>query len=607
MSVSYNVKELFSGVLNKCGGKVKSWNRRWFVLKSDYCLYYYKDPAKGHLGVISLRDPKFNVRKGSASDIAWPKGITMDCTMAVVTSHRTYFMYSVTREEAEEWRRILDSTRVKLVDEANAANRLLSGSRPHSATTTGDKQDSTRTKLLSDSALPGLDEQEMTYEAVYDSPEVDLSQNESNHSSPNPDINGTRQVNTLEVCRDTSKSGRSQTCPVGEYPHSIYDLANAVENHHDDVSASQPLYSEAAPVSDKEKKVENPNTVYDDIEIHHTNNTKRQEVEGPGAMYDDVEVLYPGGSRNHIQNGKDSTLGMHGTLGMESPQTPSARNLPLPPVPLAVKTHSAAGAQPIYEDILESSRAGCPQPLYDAVTQDDSVDSHRYVQEADKSDDEGHTNSAAPPLPSKDDLPPLPPKDNLPLLPPKDTVPELPPKSSPPSMQRGGKSVPTLPPKTKTKQPELPQMEHTVNQQSRHGNVPPLTFEDDGKQSHQPVVSPRHNQPSSRQVHGSGEGSSLSPSSQKKPVPRERTLTPPPNKKPSPVPRKRASPSPGIDASVTRPTVNGHSATTAVQPLSSPVLVEVTSPTDRETQQPQAPSEFNCTLFRVNELFKCHC
>lgn len=593
------MKELFSGVLNKCGGKVKSWNRRWFVLKSDYCLYYYKDTAKGHLGVISLRDPKFKVRKGSASDVAWPKGVTMDCTIAVVTSHRTYFMYSTAQEEANEWRRALDSTRTKLLDEANAANRLLSGSWSYSATTTDNEQSATHTKLRSDSALPGLDERELTYEAVYDSPEVDLSQSGSNNGSPNLDNNGTQRNSTSGVGEDTSNSRRSLTCPVGGDPHSIYDLATAEESHRDVVSASQPLYSEAVPVDDrKEKMMEKPSTVYDDIEVHVNSNTKRQELEEPSAMYDDVEVLYPSSSRNLIQNDKDTSLKMYEALD-ESLHTPSAKNLPLPPVPLAGKTHSevGAGTLPIYEDIPEQSGASRAQPLYEAVTPDDPMDSIRYIQESDKSDDEGHTCSTVPPLPSKDVLPPLPPKDDsLPPLPPKDRVPELPPKNSPPSTQRGGQSAPTLPPQSKTKEPPLPWKENAVDKQSTHRDIPPLTFEDDGKESRQPVASPRHSQPGSRQVLSNGNGSNPSPPSPRKPVPRERTLTPPQNRKPSPVPRKKRSPSSAVDTSVTGQAVNGHSAMTALQQLISPVAVEVTSSMDRETQDLQLPSEFRCEI-----------
>lgn len=42
------------GWLTKQGGSVKSWKRRWFILKNP-CLYYFKDPMDSlALGVILL-------------------------------------------------------------------------------------------------------------------------------------------------------------------------------------------------------------------------------------------------------------------------------------------------------------------------------------------------------------------------------------------------------------------------------------------------------------------------------------------------------------------------------------------------------------------------
>jgi hypothetical protein len=122
-------EELFSGVLFKCGGKVKSWNRRFFVLKSDYYLYYFKDTSKGALGAISLKDPKFKARKGEASDVSWPKQTKLDCTMAIITSHRTYCTYSMYSHEIEEWISLLTDAREKVLSQAIAGNRLLSGGR----------------------------------------------------------------------------------------------------------------------------------------------------------------------------------------------------------------------------------------------------------------------------------------------------------------------------------------------------------------------------------------------------------------------------------------------------------------------------------------------
>lgn len=107
---------LYKGILSKCGGKVKTWNKRAMSLKADYCLYYYKDAnTKRHQGLISLRDPKFAVRKGEKSDCSWPKGVDINNTLVVVTTPRTYYMFAETGEEADEWRLQLGMAHRKMV------------------------------------------------------------------------------------------------------------------------------------------------------------------------------------------------------------------------------------------------------------------------------------------------------------------------------------------------------------------------------------------------------------------------------------------------------------------------------------------------------------
>ena len=114
--ITSSQRDLYSGVLHKCGGRIKSWTKRWMILKSDYCLYYYKDANKGHLGAISLRDPKFKIRLGQRSDVSWPKHVNLTDTLALVTTPRTYFMYADSRKEADEWRKVLEDAHQELVE-----------------------------------------------------------------------------------------------------------------------------------------------------------------------------------------------------------------------------------------------------------------------------------------------------------------------------------------------------------------------------------------------------------------------------------------------------------------------------------------------------------
>lgn len=86
------------------------------VLRSDYCLYYYKDATKGHLGVISLRDTNFKIRGGQRSDVTWPKNVDLERTFALVTTPRVYFMYADSKAEAEEWKKVLEDAHQDLVE-----------------------------------------------------------------------------------------------------------------------------------------------------------------------------------------------------------------------------------------------------------------------------------------------------------------------------------------------------------------------------------------------------------------------------------------------------------------------------------------------------------
>ena len=94
---------LHSGILHKCGGKVKSWTRRWMVLRSDLSLSYYKDAAKPALGVISLRDPSVSVRVGQKTDCNWPKNSRLERSLVLTTTKRRFYLFAESLEEAQEW------------------------------------------------------------------------------------------------------------------------------------------------------------------------------------------------------------------------------------------------------------------------------------------------------------------------------------------------------------------------------------------------------------------------------------------------------------------------------------------------------------------------
>jgi len=105
---------VYKGVLHKLGGNVKSWTKRWMVLKTDNVLYYYKDPTKGPQGKIPLTDRMFHAKEGRERDLNWPKTVRIERTIVLRTSYRIYYMYAESQEEAAEWIKQLQSASDKL-------------------------------------------------------------------------------------------------------------------------------------------------------------------------------------------------------------------------------------------------------------------------------------------------------------------------------------------------------------------------------------------------------------------------------------------------------------------------------------------------------------
>lgn len=95
--LSYNVHEVVwyeSVTQPKCTGKsIKSWKRRWFVLKSNGYLYYYENKAssteKGKIDVMAA------TRVGECGEISSanrkvPSGFMSSNAFAIVVKDRTF-------------------------------------------------------------------------------------------------------------------------------------------------------------------------------------------------------------------------------------------------------------------------------------------------------------------------------------------------------------------------------------------------------------------------------------------------------------------------------------------------------------------------------------
>ncbi|XP_038052114.1 uncharacterized protein LOC119724888 isoform X2 [Patiria miniata] len=93
----YAEKPVMCGYLHKLGGAgmIRTWKKRWFVLKYDNCLYYYKtEDDVEPLGAIVLCN--YTVMK--ARDVG--KSYAFKLTKCKA---RTYYFYTATEEEMSRW------------------------------------------------------------------------------------------------------------------------------------------------------------------------------------------------------------------------------------------------------------------------------------------------------------------------------------------------------------------------------------------------------------------------------------------------------------------------------------------------------------------------
>ncbi|XP_067895724.1 pleckstrin homology domain-containing family H member 1 isoform X2 [Heterodontus francisci] len=88
-----------SGYLLKMGGQVKTWKRRWFVLRNGEILYY-KSPSD------VIRKPQGRIELSSSSRIVRGEGAQ---TFQLVTEKRTYYLTADSPNILEEWIRVLQS------------------------------------------------------------------------------------------------------------------------------------------------------------------------------------------------------------------------------------------------------------------------------------------------------------------------------------------------------------------------------------------------------------------------------------------------------------------------------------------------------------------
>lgn len=354
MSLKGEEPELFSGVLFKCGGKVKSWNKRFFVLKSDF-LYYYKDTNKGALGAISLKDPKFEARRGDVSDVSWPRQTKSDCRLAIVTSHRTYCAYSMYSHEIEDWIRLLTNAREKIVSEGITQNKLLSGGRSVSSSEVEQTQqskpsDSEKSRPLS----LGEDVQPGNYEAAYDAPGSTKQTEEAVYEPQEP---------------ETVEAIYALASPVEPEQEMLYEELSPKEDpavSQEATPSKDEMYEEMSPqpeaaVVTTEQEPPTSQPLYDDI---------KTEVAQP--LYEDIPPQYP--SASYAPQDEEPPSDNHPPKADTPPPRPGV-SPPLPPKDNSETQNSTSETNdfPHMDGISPSNDS---PPMYDMPETDEATPSN---------------------------------------------------------------------------------------------------------------------------------------------------------------------------------------------------------------------------------------
>ena len=101
-----NYVTIHQGFLTKQGGAIKSWRKRFFTLRANNVLYYYRDVNKDPQGEIDLKDHNLSIRPGVLEDGCWSK-IPLERTIVVETANRKYYLFSETVIEAVSWLEML--------------------------------------------------------------------------------------------------------------------------------------------------------------------------------------------------------------------------------------------------------------------------------------------------------------------------------------------------------------------------------------------------------------------------------------------------------------------------------------------------------------------
>ena len=442
-------REVYAGPLHKCGGKVKSWKKRWMVLKDDHTFSYYKDAAKPPLGVISLMDSSFSAREGSALDTAWPKHTKMENTLVVVTTSRIYYMWAESPEEASDWRTHLTSAREKMLQEHQYTNRLLHNNRTQSD---GSALRMQATQEPSNHALKYRPKEAVT---------IGNASPQSVHGKFNPNAKNPKWYQKKDRRQPTKRFGGAgegegegegeavshlsdERGPDGELVNDLGIYSQLSESMEEGApvinslkdSPLEAIYDEASEASEsiakesgrgKDLTTPTGNTESEYyIEMAEGTAREAEQLQSPVSPVSVYEELGP--AAGAPPQGTAHTSPSRAKSPAKTSKKNSATSQPLPPVPVAMASSAPASCSAgVYELIGEGGGRGergggamyehIPEgmPLYESIEVGNEASRTQCTDSGSEEEGGGDNGAPPPPLPPKDDHvpppPPLPPKN----------------------------------------------------------------------------------------------------------------------------------------------------------------------------------------------------
>lgn len=143
------------GYLTKCGGTIKTWKKRWFVLKGD-TLFYFKTPKDTDLtGSITL-EPDSECKE----DLARNKAEKGRYYFTLSTSKRVFVIYSDKEQVSKEWVKAINEKIKKSDGSASSSSPAPASSAPpkaevkQEAVTNNAKQDVKKADAVGSSVSP---------------------------------------------------------------------------------------------------------------------------------------------------------------------------------------------------------------------------------------------------------------------------------------------------------------------------------------------------------------------------------------------------------------------------------------------------------------------